>query len=77
MTTPQSILDRFPKLDDAFVEARLGRPSAKPRVIIDTDTANEIELALRQNAGLIAEKFLEEGSRDDFEDDGDSEAGAM
>jgi recombination protein RecA len=30
-------------------------------------------LALRQNAGLIAEKFLENGSREDFEDD----AGAM
>jgi len=43
MTTPQSVIDRFPKLDDAFVEGRLGRPGSSPRVIIDTDTANEID----------------------------------
>ena len=54
-----------------------GRENAKLFLRDNPDTANEIELALRQNAGLIAEKFLEEGSRDDFEDDGDSEAGAM
>ena len=40
------------------------------------DTAREIELALRQNAGLIAEKFLENGSREDFDDD-DAAAGGM
>src|SRR5262247_3039628 len=39
------------------------------------DTAREIETALRQNAGLIAEKFLENGSRDDFDDD--AAAGGM
>ncbi|MBU0582146.1 MAG: recombinase RecA [Alphaproteobacteria bacterium] len=56
-----------------------GRENAKLFLRDNPDTANEIELALRQNAGLIAEKFLEEGSRDDFEDDADSdgEAGAM
>lgn len=43
MTTPQSILDRFPRLDDVFVESRLGRPGPRPRVIIDTDAANEID----------------------------------
>ncbi len=54
-----------------------GRENAKLFLRDNPDTANEIELALRQNAGLIAEKFLEEGSRDDFEDDADPEAGAM
>ena len=54
-----------------------GRENAKLFLRDNPDTANEIETALRQNAGLIAEKFLEEGSRDDFEEDGDSEAGAM
>ncbi len=52
-----------------------GRENAKLFLRDNPDTANEIELALRQNAGLIAEKFLEEGSRDDYEDD--AEAGAM
>jgi len=52
-----------------------GRENAKLFLRDNPDTANEIELALRQNAGLIAEKFLEEGSRDNFEDD--TEAGAM
>jgi recombination protein RecA len=52
-----------------------GRENAKLFLRDNPDTAREIELALRQNAGLIAEKFLENGSRDDFEDD--AEAGAM
>ena len=52
-----------------------GRENAKLFLRDNPDTAREIETALRQNAGLIAEKFLENGSRDDFEDDG--EAGAM
>lgn len=43
MTTPQHILARFPRLDPDFVRARLGRPGPRPRVIIDTDTANEID----------------------------------
>jgi recombination protein RecA len=34
--------------------------------------AREVESALRQNAGLIAEKFLEDGSRDDFGDEADA-----
>ena len=52
-----------------------GRENAKLFLRDNPDTAREIETALRQNAGLIAEKFLENGSRDYFEDDG--EAGAM
>jgi recombination protein RecA len=52
-----------------------GRENAKLFLRDNPDTAREIETALRQNAGLIAEKFLENGSRDDFEDD--AEAGAM
>ena len=43
MTIPAAIIDRFPKLDPDFVTARLGRPGPSPRVIIDTDTANEID----------------------------------
>jgi recombination protein RecA len=50
-----------------------GRENAKQFLQQNPDTAREVEAALRQNAGLIAEKFLEDGSRDDFED----EAGAL
>src|ERR687897_748040 len=61
----------------SFDSQRLGqgRENAKLFLRDNPDTAREIETALRQNAGLIAEKFLENGSRDDFEDD--AEAGAM
>ena len=38
-----------------------GRENAKQFLRDNPDTANEIELTLRQNAGLIAEKFLEDG----------------
>ena len=38
-----------------------GRENAKLFLRDNPDTAREIELALRQNAGLIAEKFLENG----------------
>ena len=38
-----------------------GRENAKTFLRDNPDTAREIELALRQNAGLIAEKFLEDG----------------
>ena len=38
-----TILSRFPKIDPKTLEARLGRPGPSPRVIIDTDTANEID----------------------------------
>ncbi|WP_173932122.1 recombinase RecA [Chelativorans sp. Marseille-P2723] len=37
-----------------------GRENAKQFLRNNPETANEIELALRQNAGLIAEQFLEE-----------------
>ena len=33
------------------------------------EIASEIEAALRQNAGLIAERFLDNGGGDDIEDD--------
>jgi recombination protein RecA len=46
-----------------------GRENAKLFLRDNPDTANEIELALRQNAGLIAEKFLEGGPEDEAEDD--------
>ena len=51
-----------------------GRENAKNFLRDNPETAQEIELALRQNAGLIAEKFLEDGSRDDFDED-DAAAG--
>ncbi|MEO9339085.1 recombinase RecA [Mesorhizobium sp. SB112] len=47
-----------------------GRENAKTFLKENPDTAREIELALRQNAGLIAEKFLEE---DRSVDEGPSE----
>ena len=38
-----------------------GRENSKQFLTDNPDLANEIESAIRQNAGLIAEKFLEEG----------------
>ena len=53
-----------------------GRENAKLFLKENPMTADEIELALRQNAGLIAEQLLEEG-RPDEDDPGDAdEAGA-
>jgi len=46
-----------------------GRENAKLFLRDNPEVAKEIELTLRQNAGLIAEKFLENGSRDDFDED--------
>mgnify|MGYP003631114419 FL=1 len=43
MTIPATVLERFPKLDPDFVTSRLQRPQGPARVIIDTDTANEID----------------------------------
>ena len=44
-----------------------GRENAKLFLRENPEAAREIELALRQNAGLIAEKFLDDGGPD-FED---------
>jgi recombination protein RecA len=48
-----------------------GRENAKTFLRQNPDMANRIELAIRQNAGLIAEKILigEEGKADDDDDD--------
>jgi len=43
MTTLDDALKRFTPLDSDLMEKRLGRPGPLPRVIIDTDTANEID----------------------------------
>ncbi|MCO5065590.1 MAG: recombinase RecA [Rhizobiaceae bacterium] len=45
-----------------------GRENAKTFLRDNPDTAREIELALRQNAGLIAEKFLENGGPGEQDD---------
>jgi len=47
MTTLDDALKRFTPLDPDLMEKRLGRPGPLPRVIIDTDTANEIDTSLR------------------------------
>jgi inosine-uridine nucleoside N-ribohydrolase len=43
MTSLKDIAARFPKLDPDLMASRLARPEAGARVIIDTDTANEID----------------------------------
>ena len=43
MTTLQEAVQRFTPLDPDLMARRLGRPGPMPRVIIDTDTANEID----------------------------------
>ncbi|MBA4210963.1 MAG: DNA recombination/repair protein RecA, partial [Parvibaculum sp.] len=52
-----------------------GRENAKQFLRENPDMAAEIETAIRQNAGLIAEKILDEVSPDEVED-GDMEASA-
>src|SRR5690606_29839620 len=47
-----------------------GRENAKQFLKENPDVANEIEAAIRQNAGLIAEQILDVGAPE--EDDGDS-----
>ncbi|MBE7185298.1 MAG: recombinase RecA [Methylobacterium mesophilicum] len=48
-----------------------GRENAKMFLRDNPDVANEIEKGLRQNAGLIAEKFLENDRSEGGEDGGD------
>jgi inosine-uridine nucleoside N-ribohydrolase len=43
MTSLQDAVRRFAPLDPKLMAERLGRPGPMPRVIIDTDTANEID----------------------------------
>ena len=43
MTSLTEIAAKFPKLDAALMQSRLQRPGVGARVIIDTDTANEID----------------------------------
>ena len=43
MTTLKEAVKRFTQLDSELMKQRLGRPGPMPRVIIDTDTANEID----------------------------------
>jgi len=49
-----------------------GRENAKLFLRDNPDTAREIEMALRQNAGLIAEKMLDEGGEDGFDEAGEA-----
>ena len=46
-----------------------GRENAKLFLRDNPAIADEIEAALRQNAGLIAERFLDNGGGDNIEDD--------
>lgn len=43
MTALSEIAARFPTLDATLMQSRLARPGPNARVIIDTDTANEID----------------------------------
>ncbi|WP_375588337.1 recombinase RecA [Hoeflea alexandrii] len=54
-----------------------GRENAKQFLRDNPVLADEIELALRQNAGLIAEKFLEDGRSGGEDDDGSEGAAEM
>jgi len=49
-----------------------GRENAKQFLRDNPDAAREIELALRQNAGLIAEKMLDQGGEDGFDEAGEA-----
>ena len=49
-----------------------GRENAKTFLRDNPDLAREIETSLRQNAGLIAERFLENGGPDPNDTDGEN-----
>ncbi len=49
-----------------------GRENAKTFLRDNPDTAREIETMLRQNAGLIAEKMLDQGGEDGFDEAGEA-----
>ena len=59
MPVPQSVLDRFPRIDPELMEERLGRPGPRPRVIIDTDTANEIDDQFALTWALLSPERLD------------------
>jgi hypothetical protein len=52
-----------------------GRENAKAYLRDNPETAREIEQSLRQNAGLIAEKFLEDGGPEPDSDGDDAALG--
>ena len=43
MTIPNHILDKFPKLSSEHLFKNLELPIGKNKIILDTDTANEID----------------------------------
>ena len=43
MTVPKDILSKFPKLSNEQLLLNLSNPIGKNKVIVDTDTANEID----------------------------------
>ena len=43
MTIPKHILDKFPKLSNDKLLNNLSLPSGRNKMILDTDTANEID----------------------------------
>ena len=43
MTVPNHILDKFPKLSSEHLLENLNLPVGKNKIILDTDTANEID----------------------------------
>ncbi len=48
-----------------------GRENSKQFLADHPEVADEIETSIRQNAGLIAEKFLEEGGKSEDDQDGE------
>ncbi len=50
-----------------------GRENAKTFLRENADLAREIETAIRQNAGLIADRFLQNGSPETDDDDSAAE----
>ena len=43
MFVPEKIISKFPKLTSSLLEKNLSLPSGKNKMILDTDTANEID----------------------------------
>ena len=59
MTVPIEILNKFPKLSNEQLMINLSNPTGKNKLIIDTDTANEIDDQFALAWALLSEDKID------------------
>ena len=59
MTVPIEILNKFPKLSNEKLMLNLSNPTGKNKLIIDTDTANEIDDQFALAWALLSEDKID------------------